>query len=91
MAGLKTWVFAALVAATPAFAQDTQFPTAAPPVVMVDSERLYTDSGYGRFLRAEVEEQITQLNIENERIIADLTAPQRGCNSMIRRARSLVS
>lgn len=76
MLGLRSWVAAAFLVASPVFAQDAQFPSIAAPVVIVDSERLYTDSGYGLFLRSEIDVQITQLNVENERIIADLTAEE---------------
>ena len=76
MGRVKAWAVAAVMAAAPVMAQDAQFTSVAPPVVMVDSERLYTDSTYGRSLRTQIETQITQLNIENERIIADLTAEE---------------
>ena len=73
---MKTWVTAAFLAASPALAQEASVRTVAPSVVMMDSERLYTESQYGLFLRGEIDAQIVQLNVENERIIADLQAEE---------------
>lgn len=76
MKWVLAWVTAAVLAAAPVAAQEAATQAAPTQVYIVDTERLYTDSRFGRSLRGQIEDQITQLNIENERIVADLTAEE---------------
>ena len=72
MKWLAAVLLAGVVTSSPAVAQEA-LPTVPAPVIMVDTDRLYTDSAFGKSLRDEIEAQIAQLNVENARIVADLT------------------
>lgn len=65
----------ALLAAVPVAAQEA--PAAPPvPVLIIDSERVFALSRYAETLRAAVEAEAETLSLENERIVADLTAEE---------------
>jgi len=74
MASLRTWVVVALFAAAPAIAQNVDVPNVASPVVMMDSDRLYTDTKYGQLLRSEIDEKIIQQAVDEKE--AELTRAQ---------------
>lgn len=58
-----------LVLALPAAAQEQT----APPVLIIDSDRLYFETLYGRRLAADLAAEITEVQLENDRIVATLT------------------
>ena len=48
-----------------------------PPLVVIDTERLFAESRYAESLRAEIEAEATILRAENEDLVAELTAEER--------------
>ena len=64
--------------ATAAPAQDLQTgrDVLPPPVVVLDTERLFLESAYADSLRAEIEAEATILRAENEDLVAELTAEE---------------
>ncbi len=64
-----------LALAGPALAQEAQV-TVAPPVLILDSERLWAESEYGKSLRDALDARTLALKTENDRIVADLTAEE---------------
>lgn len=65
----------ALMAAVPLAAQEAPA-TSAVPVLIIDSERVFAQSRYAETLRVAVETEAETLSLENERIVADLTAEE---------------
>jgi Skp family chaperone for outer membrane proteins len=68
---------ALMMTALPAAAQDVQPVPTPSAVIVVDSERLFIESAYGKKLRADIDAQAAAVNVENERIVADLTTEER--------------
>lgn len=58
-----------LLLALPAAAQEQ----AAPQVLIIDSDRLYFETLYGRKLAADLAAEVTEVQLENDRIVATLT------------------
>ena len=48
-----------------------------PPVLIIDNERLYIESQYGKQIRAELDAAAESLRAENERIVAALTEEEK--------------
>lgn len=77
-------VVLALMGAAPALAQQQgTFPTAPlergsviSPVLTIDSERVYSESAYGKRIVADHEERLTKLGVENRRIEAELATEE---------------
>jgi len=61
-----------LILVLPASAQQTS-----PPVLIVDSERLFVETLYGQRLSSELAAQATALQAENDRIVESLTLEER--------------
>lgn len=61
-----------LILVLPASAQQTS-----PPVLIVDSERLFVETLYGQRLSSELATQATALQAENDRIVESLTLEER--------------
>ncbi|MCK0094404.1 OmpH family outer membrane protein [Yoonia sp. F2084L] len=61
-----------LVLALPVSAQQS-----GPPILIVDQERLFVETLYGRRLSAELSEQAIELQAENDRIVESLTNEER--------------
>jgi len=61
-----------LILVLPASAQQTS-----PPVLIVDSERLFVETLYGQRLSSELAAQATALQAENDRIVETLTLEER--------------
>lgn len=74
----------ALLGATPALAQQQgNFPTAPlergsviSPVLTIDSERVYTESAYGKRIASDHEERLVELGAENRKIEAELASEE---------------
>ncbi|MEL6685456.1 MAG: OmpH family outer membrane protein [Pseudomonadota bacterium] len=64
--------FVWLILALPASAQQTS-----PPVLIIDSERLFVETLYGQRLASELAEQAAELQAENDRIVESLTLEER--------------
>lgn len=76
------WVTAALVAAAllalAAPAQDTGAVVPAPPTILIlDQDRLYAESLYGKALEQQSADAVAKLAAENRQIEADLTAEEK--------------
>lgn len=50
---------------------------ASPPVLIIDSERLFIETLYGQRLASELAEQAAELQAENDRIVESLTLEER--------------
>ena len=61
-----------LVLPLPASAQEFR-----PQVLLIDSDRLYLESDYGRRVAAELEAQAAEIQAENDRIVETLTQEER--------------
>ncbi|EBA11004.1 OmpH family outer membrane protein [Roseobacter sp. CCS2] len=61
-----------LILALPASAQQTS-----PPVLIIDSERLFVETLYGQRLASELAQQAAELQAENDRIVESLTLEER--------------
>ena len=61
-----------LILALPASAQQTS-----PPILIIDSERLFIETLYGQRLAAELAELAAELQAENDRIVESLTLEER--------------
>ncbi len=61
-----------LVLALPAFAQEFR-----PQVLLIDSDRLYLESDYGRRVASDLEAQAAEIQAENDRIVETLTQEER--------------
>ncbi|PJI91948.1 periplasmic chaperone for outer membrane proteins Skp [Yoonia maricola] len=61
-----------LILALPASAQQTS-----PPVLIIDSERLFIETLYGQRLASELAQQASELQAENDRIVESLTLEER--------------
>lgn len=61
-----------LILALPASAQQS-----APPILIVDSERLFVETLYGQRLAADLAAQAEELQAENDRIVESLTLEER--------------
>ena len=68
---LKAFVIWALLA-LPAFAQQSS-----PPILIVDSDRLFVETLYGQRLAADLAAQAAELQAENDRIVESLTLEER--------------
>ncbi|WP_386682156.1 OmpH family outer membrane protein [Loktanella sp. R86503] len=75
MRALAAALVVTLASITTAGAQ--QAPADAPPVLIVDSDRLYQESRYGQQIRAELDRSAEELKAENDRIVAALTEEER--------------
>ena len=64
--------FVWLILALPASAQQTS-----PPVLIIDSERLFVETLYGQRLASELAERAAELQAENDRIVESLTLEER--------------
>lgn len=62
-----------LLLALPVAAQDET----PPQVLIINSDRLYLETLYGRRLAADLNVQITEVQLENDRIVATLTEEER--------------
>ena len=67
----------ALALAGPAASQGQPVDLLPPPLVVIDTERLFAESRYAESLRAEIEAEATILRAENEDLVAELTAEER--------------
>jgi Skp family chaperone for outer membrane proteins len=63
MRALAAALVVTLASMTPAGAQ--QVPAAAPPVLIVDSDRLYQESRYGQQIREDLDKNAEALKAEN--------------------------
>ena len=71
-------VLALALLAGPALAQETPGPDLLPPpVVVVDTERLFAESAYADRLRAAIEAEAAILRAENDDLVTALTAEER--------------
>ena len=61
-----------LILVLPASAQQTS-----PPVLIIDSERLFLETLYGQRLASELAQQAAELQAENDRIVESLTLEER--------------
>lgn len=61
-----------LILALPASAQQ-----ASPPILIIDSERLFIETLYGQQLASQLAEQAAELQAENDRIVESLTLEER--------------
>lgn len=75
MRALAAALVVTLASITPAGAQ--QVPADAPPVLIVDSDRLYQESRFGQQIRANLDTNAEALKAENDRIVAALTEEER--------------
>ena len=70
--GLFRAILMWLILALPASAQP-----ASPPVLIIDSERLFIETLYGQRLSSELAKQAAELQEENDRIVESLTLEER--------------
>ena len=61
-----------LLLAVPAAAQEGR-----PPILIIDSDRLYSESDYGRRVAADLAALATEVQAENDRIVETLTQEER--------------
>ncbi len=70
--GLLRAFFVWVILALPASAQQTS-----PPILIIDSERLFVETLYGQRLATELAAQAEELQTENDRIVESLTLEER--------------
>lgn len=70
--GVLRWLLVWVLLAVPAAAQQ-----AAPPVLILDSERLFFETQFGQRLSADLAAQASDLQAENDQIVATLTEEER--------------